>query len=336
MRVLLLRNAPSDVYCSNAYYSFPDLTMTEKDWQGADLIFDIDAKDLALSCRDKHVISVCDKCNKTCKQAQCELCGQATDIKQKSLPCKKCMTAAKQQAKLLVDVLRDDLGVGFDEISIYFSGNEGYHVHVAHDAFRSIDARARTDLVDYMMLRGLIPESMGMRKTKFDKRDLPDFGQSGWSGRFAKAVFGSKTRRASIISEFTKSSSAESNYARFQDMIKDAIDKIGIKIDPGVTMDVHRVFRMPHTINSKSSMIKMLCSDIDAFNPYTDAVIAATYDNITSDNKKETVSIITTDCPVRFKLHDTIMGAYKHGERVDLPKYAAAYLLCKGFGKIPQ
>ena len=37
--------------------------MNEKDWKEADLIFDIDAKDLNLECRKSHTISKCNECN---------------------------------------------------------------------------------------------------------------------------------------------------------------------------------------------------------------------------------------------------------------------------------
>ena len=327
LRARLLHNAPSDFYCSNGYYSFPSLPMKEKDWQGADLIFDIDAKDLALPCRDKHVLYVCENCGDVCKSITCESCGPAGRTKQRSLPCNKCVNSSKQQVRSLVKILCDDLGVLYDEITIYFSGNDGFHIHVDHEAFRNIDKRARADLVDYITLNGLTPESMGMKKrSKFDKHTLPDFDQIGWHGKFAKAAFGSKTRRATLMSEFAKLPE-ESRYSKFQDMIKDAIDKIGIRIDPNVTVDVHRVFRMSHTINSKSGMIKTPCTvDIDAFDPYVDAVI--------SDEKM--VSVTTSECPIKFRLNDTRMGRYENGEIVDLPKYAATYLLCKGLAHIPS
>ena len=32
LHLLFMQNIPSDVYCSNAYYSFPNLPMNEKDW----------------------------------------------------------------------------------------------------------------------------------------------------------------------------------------------------------------------------------------------------------------------------------------------------------------
>ena len=36
--------------------TFPNLSMNEKDWKEADLIFDIDAKDLNLPCREHHTV----------------------------------------------------------------------------------------------------------------------------------------------------------------------------------------------------------------------------------------------------------------------------------------
>ena len=35
LHLLLMTQVPSDVYCSNAYYSFPNLPMQEKDWKEA-------------------------------------------------------------------------------------------------------------------------------------------------------------------------------------------------------------------------------------------------------------------------------------------------------------
>ena len=59
LRLLLVENSPADVYCSNSYYLFPNMEMRKKDWQGADLIFDIDAKDLHLECRPSHTCVIC-------------------------------------------------------------------------------------------------------------------------------------------------------------------------------------------------------------------------------------------------------------------------------------
>ena len=51
------------------------------------------------------------------------------------------------------------------------------------------------------MFRGAIPETFGMKKFKPNRSLFPDFNQKGWSGRFSKQVFGSKSKRSKIISE---------------------------------------------------------------------------------------------------------------------------------------
>jgi len=76
LRLLLTNNVPSDVYCSNAYYSFPNLPLNEKDWKEADLIFDIDAKDLHLDCRREHSCIKCHDCENVSKtQSSCPNCN---------------------------------------------------------------------------------------------------------------------------------------------------------------------------------------------------------------------------------------------------------------------
>ena len=354
MRVMFMQAVPSDAYCSNSYYSFPNLDMREKDWQGADLVFDIDAKDLDLPCRRDHALAVCETCGRSWAEQEreeeekekegkegergtgeeraggpgreCGPCGQAGRVRTRSLPCKKCTAASKKQVALLNRILRDELGVGPDHISTYFSGNEGFHVHVSDPKFRGLDARARADLAGYVMLSGLIPEALGVHKTSglVDMAELPDLDQKGWRGRFAKAAFGSKAKRAEIISEMSKASSGAA-YARFERMIREVSGGVGAKIDAQVTGDIHRIFRMPHTINSKSGMLKMACAGgVDSFDPYADAVVL---------DADETVSV-ECGCPVRFGLGRKRFGPYKEGESAELPVYAAAYAICKGFGRL--
>jgi len=201
LHLLFMQNIPSDVYCSNAYYSFPNSPMNEKDWKEADLIFDIDAKDLNLSCRKNHTISICNECNEVSKDVnQCVKCN-STKLEKKSLPCKNCIDASKIEINKLSNVLIDDLGIDKENIYVYFSGNEGFHVYVFNSQFQKIGSKERSELVDYIMFRGAIPETFGMKKFKPNRSLFPDFNQKGWNGRFSKQVFGSKSKRSKIISE---------------------------------------------------------------------------------------------------------------------------------------
>jgi len=143
LHLLLMQNIPSDVYCSNACYSFPNLPMNEKDWKEADLIFDIDAKDLNLECRKNHTISKCNECNEiSTNNNNCSKCN-SIKLEKKSLPCKNCIDASKNQVSKLSKILTDDFDVKQNNIHVYFSGNEGFHVYVYHSQFQQLGSRER-------------------------------------------------------------------------------------------------------------------------------------------------------------------------------------------------
>ena len=311
LHLLFIKNIPSDVYCSNACYSFPDLPMNEKDWKEADLIFDIDAKDLDLSCRNDHTVSICSQCNDVSRSQRCLKCN-STKTEKRSLPCKNCIDSSKIQVSKLSEILVNDLAISKKDIHVYFSGNEGFHVHVYDSQFQQIGSRERSDLVDYIMFKSPIPEKFGIKRNKPDRRSFPDFNEKGWRGRFSKQVFGSKSRRSKIISELLAD-----GYPAFQKTLHDLSDKIGVKIDPNVTTDIHRIFRLPGSINSKSGLSKILCENLDGFDPYSEA-------SLLGDDSVE----IFANCPVEFRLKNKKFGPYAN-EKVTIPTFAAVYMICK-------
>ena len=316
MRLLLMREAPSDVYCSCGYYSFPTLPMKEKNWQGADLIFDIDAKDLNLDCRKDHSISVCMQCGSVSSMGPCKKC-YSTRVESKSLPCKYCIAASKKEVQKLQTILTQDMGIRQDDIQVYFSGNEGFHVYAYNTQFSKTGSKERSEIVDYIMFNGAIPETFGMTKKKPKRDSLPEFGQWGWGGRFAQQMYISKTRRSKEITRLLSE-----GYQSFQQKLKDMSYMMGARVDPNVTMDVHRIFRLPGSLNSKSGLGKIPCEDMDSFNPYVDAVL------LHNDMTK-----IIADCPISFKLRRKKFGPY-YGEKISVPAYAAAYMICKKLAKI--
>ena len=320
LRLLFMQNVPSDVYCSNAYYSFPNLPMNEKDWKEADLIFDIDAKDLNLSCRVNHTVSICNECNEISTGSEyCSKCN-STKLEKKSLSCENCINTSKNEVTKLIEILVDDLGINNENIHVYFSGNEGFHVYVYNSQFQKLGSRERSDLADYIMFNGIIPETFGMKKLKPDKASFPDLDERGWRGRFARAFFGSKSNRSKIISAFVKNSSE--NYYSFQKILNDTSNNIGVKIDPNVTMDIHRIFRLPGSINSKSGLTKILCKDLTKFDPYVEA-------SFLSDDSVE----VFANCPIKFSLKNKKFGPYIN-EKVTIPTFAAVYMICKKLATI--
>jgi len=320
LHLLFMQNIPSDVYCSNAYYSFPNLSMNEKDWKEADLIFDIDAKDLNLSCRENHTVSICNECNEISKNsAHCLKCN-STKIEKKSLPCTNCIDSSKTEVSKLTEVLINDLAIAQENIHVYFSGNEGFHVYVYDSQFQQIGSRERSELADYIMFNGIIPETFGMKKFNPNKELFPNLDEEGWRGRFAKQVFNSKSQRSKIIAPLIKNTGI--GYSLFQKMLIDASEKIGVKIDPNVTMDIHRIFRLPGSINSKSGLTKILCENLTKFDPYVEA-------SFLSDDSVE----VFANCPIEFYLKNKKFGPYIN-EKVTIPTFAAVYMICKKLATI--
>jgi len=317
LHLLLIQNIPSDVYCSNAYYSFPNLAMNEKDWKEADLIFDIDAKDLHLDCRPNHSVTKCNECNQiSTSHEHCSQCN-STKIEIRSLPCKNCIEASKKEVFKLLDILIEDLDIEKNNIQVYFSGNEGFHVYVYNSQFQELGSRERSELVDYIMFRGAIPETFGMKKLKPNRALFPELKEKGWRGRFSKEVFSSKSKRSKIISELISG-----GYSNFQKKLQDISSIIGSQIDPNVTMDIHRIFRLPGSLNSKSGLSKIYCKDLQKFNPYTE-----------SSFLDESSIEIKVNCPIQFNLKNKKFGPF-YDEIATVPTYAAAYMICKNLATI--
>jgi DNA primase small subunit len=315
LRLMLITNIPSDVYCSNGYYSFPNLPMSEKDWKGADLIFDIDAKDLNLSCRKEHTCIKCISCGAiSSSQLTCPSC-KSNKIEIKSVTCKNCINGTKQEVFKLKKILEEDLAIKKEDIQVYFSGNEGFHIHVTNSTYQQLGSRERNDLVDYIMFRGVMPETFGMKKFKPERSSFAEIDEKGWRGRASKHIFGSKSKRSKAITEII---SNKEGYNIFQQKLENLKDVIGVKIDPNVTIDIHRIFRLPGSLNSKSGMSKILCENLEKFDPFSDACFI-------DDEKTD----IVANCPINFTLKNKKFGPYRN-EKIMIPKYAAIYLICKG------
>ena len=111
-------------------------------------------------------------------------------------------------------------------------------------------------------------------------------------------------------------------YSNFQKSLEQLSNKIGAKIDPNVTMDIHRIFRLPGSINSKSGLTKIHCKDLQKFDAYTDS----------SFLNDESVEVLA-NCPIEFKLKNKKFGPY-HNEKASVPTFTAVYMICKKLATI--
>jgi len=318
LHLMLMTNVPSDVFCSNAYYSFPNLPMAEKDWKEADLIFDIDAKDLNLSCRKDHTCIKCISCGEiSLLQDVCPKC-KSNKLDLLSLPCQNCISGVKKEVLNLIKILTNDLQIDDENVRISFSGNEGFHLYVANSFYNQLGSKERGDLIDYIMFRRAMPERFGFKKENPSRLSFPELDEAGWRGRVAKELFGSKSKRSKAITKII----SDGKLAYQQILEEIGKNSIGIKIDPNVTVDIHRIFRLEGSLNSKSGLAKLACENIEKFNPYVEACLI--------DDKPVEVS---ANSPIEFRLKNRKFGPYTN-EKVFVPKYVAVYMLCKGIASL--
>ena len=153
LKVFLTSLVPSDAYHSAAYYERPTANMSRKGWQGADLVFDIDADHIPTSCNKMHDRWICSKCGSADKGPSPKKCPDCKEEKfeTKTWICDACLESAKTETIKLVDVLKDDFGFMESKVNAFFSGHRGYHVHIESKSVRSLDSMARKEIVDYIM-----------------------------------------------------------------------------------------------------------------------------------------------------------------------------------------
>jgi DNA primase small subunit len=134
----LQKAGPHSVYYSTAYYRRPgEMKMADKQWLGAELIFDLDADHLA-----------------DVEKAKAE---------GKEVPLSEQLRQVKVQFKRLLDeFLLGDFGLGEQDVWITFSGGRGYHAHVVHEKFLQLGSRERREIVDYVT--GKVPVEKGSEK----------------------------------------------------------------------------------------------------------------------------------------------------------------------------
>ena len=165
LRLLLMTNLPSDVFCSNACYSFPNLPMAEKDLKEAHLIFDIDANDLNLPCRKDHTCMKCISCGEiSLLQDICPKC-KSNKVNLISLPCQNCISGVKKEVLNLVKILTNDLQIDDKNIRISFSGNEGFHLYVTNSPYNQLGSKERGDLIDTSCFVELYLNGLVLKKT---------------------------------------------------------------------------------------------------------------------------------------------------------------------------
>lgn len=352
LKKYLVEQVPAHVYYSCAYYEKPDApTMAEKKWQGADLIFDLDAD---------HVEGA------------------------ESLPYDRMLVRVKEEVIRLIDeFLLGDLGFETDDLRIVFSGGRGYHVHISNPRVVKLTSHERREIVDYVTgtdldMEWVFPSTtfeLGRFKDRIDserKRTMPSEEDGGWRARIRKGIdellndvenlpageaetelarmtsgskkeIGKKTleglykdlfagrqgRRGvdRIRSENTFEVFSEKRHAdAFLDIVEMKIKgKMKGETDEPVTSDIKRLIRLPSSLHGKTGfeVVPLERDELEDFDPFRDAVPK-------SFGKKEIE--IVCDKPISVSLRGESYSLDAGAGTV--PEFVAVHLLCRRLARI--
>lgn len=342
-RFLNLR-VPSSVYYSTAYYRTPGAgTMGEKDWLGADLIFDLDAD---------HIPGA------------------------EKLSFEDMLARVKQEfEKLIYDYLIQDFGFKEKDIEVVFSGGRGYHIHITRQDVLALTSHQRREIVDYITGKGLdlekflVKKAIGIRnpgsrysQTTYTYR-LPGMDEGGWRGKITRGVgevarsfddredaikrltglkgVGKKTAE-SVVAELYDSPAGKEKFEALKEGIVDVFSSdrilnafiklalqesainLGGETDEPVTADIKRLIRLPGSLHGKTGfrVVPLSLGELENFDPLTD-------------------SIVLSDRPIEFEVKKSIEGrvgaeefSFTAGEKVEVPAYLAAFLAGRKAGFI--
>jgi len=325
----LKERVPQHVYYSSAYYQTPDAPkMQDKNWMGAELIFDLDSDHLQNA--DKMSYS-----------------EQLKIVK-------------NEFEKLVREFLLGDFGFNEKYLELYFSGGRGYHCHVKDPAIFDLDSNERREIVDYITGRDIIDsiifhEHITERKHyggyyfpsgKSLKMPTPD--QTGWKGRISRGIIDivneirkSDDPKKSLQEYGVKKKDAEKLVMELSDervnRIKDglldqsktirkfflnsALRKTAVSLSAGetdepVTCDIKRLIRLPFSLHGKTGL-KVVKIDIDKlkdFDPLRDAVVFG--DDLVKIKLNQSINMKMKD--ETFNLNE--------GEQ-EIPTYLAVFLI---------
>ncbi len=317
----LVESAAPFVSYSVAEYQRPEARPIEmKGLIGAELVFDLDANDLKLPCSLEHGTN---------------------------LVCQKCLDAVKGETlRLVEDFLVPDFGISKDEITVNFSGNRGYHVHVSNDKVFGLDSAARRELSGYISPAGIDPAgffpTLGMRATALHGPKPTD---GGWGGKIARTIITALNsgpealialgipketarklirNRANVLLGITTGNWDKVNIPRKAEFWTSVINQLAIKqsnsIDRNVTNDVKHLIRLPNTIHGDTGLLAKTIplTALSGFDPMREAIVF----------RGSEVLVKTGKVP-RFSMDGRQFGPYEN-QRIGLPMYAGLYLMLKG------
>lgn len=343
----LRERAPLFISYSLAYYGQPASSpMSTKGFLGADIVYEFDADDLKTECKQEHDSWSCPKCGSDGRGVvdSCPQCG--SHVKKDEWYCPRCLEETKKQAFRLIDFLENDFSLG-GNISVNFSGNAGYHIHLRSDAVRSLSHEARIELLDYLTAKDLDLSKLGFAESGKMFLCPLEAETSGWGkkllGSLIKlleegdaekiAAFGGTTnRKAKDLVENKElvlktirekgilfSVAARKNKEFWESVLGHLVSENALDVDRQTSADINKIIRVPETLHGGTGLLAkgVPLDDLKGFRPLKDSVVF-------SDG---CVKVFINKSP-KFYLKGEEFGPFEN-EEAELPLYAAVYLVAR-------
>ncbi|MCL1810777.1 MAG: DNA primase small subunit PriS [Methanomassiliicoccaceae archaeon] len=332
----MIAQVPSHSYYSTAYYRKPSApTMDEKEWLGADLIFDLDADHLE-------------------------------GAEKMSYP--EMLSKIKEEMIDLTDsFLFSDLGFGEENVHITFSGGRGYHAHIPSKDVLTLGTHERRELVDYITCSGLnidwvfpfqrvatsqVRTAAGKRTNVAKDRLIPPPEAGGWRRRMRNGLMDLVNDVCDLDPKILKkeypsvSASANSTLIKMRDDVRssrkvlfekntmatlnrntqemlvkimgeDVAPSLAAEVDKPVTPDIKRIIRLPGSVHGKTGLrvTPITRDELTGFDPLQNAVPSS-----------------YSDEPIRITMKkdyelDMMGEHFSLSGETEAPEYAAVFLI---------
>jgi len=243
----------------------------------------------------------------------------------------------------LVDVLTDDFGFSQSEMHVYFSGHRGYHLMLEEETIRTLNQDERKEIADYLMAVGIDPALHGFEVggIGYIRLDAP-----GWRGRIARGVYQTLLSDEELRKAGVRGDALQRGREALLRGLEEGVLRLprgvgrrtwsrvalygaqrqSVRLDPVVTIDVHRLMRLEGSLHGKTGLrkVEVPISRLEVFDPLKEAVAF----------RRGEVAVRILEDTLEFRVGEDIYGPYTAGMRVELPTAAAVLLLCKGFAEV--
>lgn len=347
VRKFITQRPMHSCFYSTAYWHKPyELKMVEKDWIGADLIFDLDGD---------HLPGVTDR----------------------DFPAM--LEVIQEQAHTLWnDYLEPEFGFKEKYLQVTFSGHRGFHLHYRDPSLFQLDSEARREIVSH--IRG---EDVDV-KSSLSRYHLGD--RTGWSARINRGMedivqklqsiarkekgytakleqlhdgLKSQAKRENrsstkgktsiqnlgelLINEQRSSRLLEGNFgvldryeSLFLDILKTDTSVIlsnAGEADEVVTIDVRRQIRWPTSLHGKSGL-KVTEFPLSRLDPDSSTAFDPLSETIALPNDKNIdVTMTQEDC--RFRFYDKEWEP-NLGDVINISEAGATFLILKGWARVTE